>query len=254
MGTLVPSSYLYIFSTAPRINSHQIILAIKMQFKSLAVFALSAGALAAPEKRQATDANLASIIEVLQTAVPTSLALEFLTNSAGIYSSVAAELAASSTPSWIAGLPTDVKSYLVGAAESPSAASSAIANATSAAAASVTSAPVIIANNGTAVANQTAPATIAQNGTAIINGTTLGNGSAIVSGTSSRTGSAASSSTSGSGSSSGAGSGSGSSGSSSRGSGSSAGASSTSTGGASLPTALGMGLAGAVGLVGVFVL
>jgi hypothetical protein len=29
----------------------------KMQFKSLAVIALSAGALAAPEKRQATDAN-----------------------------------------------------------------------------------------------------------------------------------------------------------------------------------------------------
>ncbi|KAH0265135.1 hypothetical protein KCU71_g20039, partial [Aureobasidium melanogenum] len=79
-----------------------------MQFKSLAVFALSAGALAAPEKRQATDANLASIIEVLQTAVPTSIALEFLTNSAGVYSSVASELAASSTPSWIAGLPTDV--------------------------------------------------------------------------------------------------------------------------------------------------
>jgi len=29
-----------------------------MQYKSLAVFALSAGALAAPEKRQATDASL----------------------------------------------------------------------------------------------------------------------------------------------------------------------------------------------------
>ncbi|KAI4740213.1 hypothetical protein E4T50_09376 [Aureobasidium sp. EXF-12298] len=177
-----------------------------MQFKSLAVFALSAGALAAPEKRQATDANLASIIQVLQTAVPTSIALEFLTNSAGVYSSVASELAASSTPSWIAGLPTDVKSYLASVAETPSAASSAIANATSAAAASVTSAPVIIANNGTAVANQTAPAvvasngtalingtvpaTIAQNGTAIINGTTLGNGTVVVNGTAIANGSA----------------------------------------------------------------
>ncbi|KEQ58119.1 uncharacterized protein M437DRAFT_32922, partial [Aureobasidium melanogenum CBS 110374] len=142
-----------------------------MQFKSLAVFALSAGALAAPEKRQATDANLVSIVQVLQTAVPSSIYQEFLTNSGGVYSSVASELAASSTPSWIAALPTGVKSYVFGLAEGTSAASSAIANATSAAAASVTSAPVIIANNGTAVANQTAPAVVASNGTALINGT-----------------------------------------------------------------------------------
>ncbi|CAD0082957.1 unnamed protein product, partial [Aureobasidium vineae] len=220
-----------------------------MQFKSLAVFTLSAGALAAPEKRQATDANLASIYQVLQTAVPTSIALEFLTNSAGVFSSVSSELAASSTPSWIAALPTDVQSYLVGVAQTPSVASSAVANATSAAASAVTTAPVVIASNGTAVANQTAPAvianngtafingtvpaTIAQNGTAIINGTTLGNGTVIVNGTAIANGSAivtgSTSRSAGSSSSTGS-SGSGSSGSSSRGSsGSASGASGASS-------------------------
>ncbi|KEQ99325.1 hypothetical protein AUEXF2481DRAFT_169927 [Aureobasidium subglaciale EXF-2481] len=142
-----------------------------MQFKSLAVFALSAGALAAPEKRQATDVNLASVIQVLQTAVPTSVALEFLTNSAGVYSSVASELAAGSTPSWIAGLPSDVQSYLVGVAETPSVASSAVASATSALANStITTAPVVIASNGTSLSNGTAPVIVA-NGTALVNGT-----------------------------------------------------------------------------------
>ncbi|KAI4797496.1 hypothetical protein E4T44_12094, partial [Aureobasidium sp. EXF-8845] len=94
-----------------------------MQYKSFAVLALSAGALAAPEKRQATDASLPSIYQVLATAVPSSLIPEFLTNSAGVFSSLGAELAASSTPSWIAALPSDVQSYVVGAAQNPAAAS-----------------------------------------------------------------------------------------------------------------------------------
>jgi hypothetical protein len=51
-------SYSYIFPTTQRIISHQTTITAKMQYKSLAVLALSAGALAAPEKRQATDANL----------------------------------------------------------------------------------------------------------------------------------------------------------------------------------------------------
>ncbi|THW79785.1 hypothetical protein D6D19_00960 [Aureobasidium pullulans] len=247
-----------------------------MQFKSLAVVALSAGALAAPEKRQATDANLASIYQVLQTAVPTSIALEFLTNSAGVYSSVASELAVSSTPSWIAALPSDVQSYLIGVAQTPSAASSAIANATAAVANStsaaagglITSAPVIV--NGTTVVNGTSPAVIAGNGTALVNGTipaTISNGTAIINGTALANGTIVSATgvSTRSGSTTGglsapatrSGSGSGSSGSSGSSGASGAGASgssATSTGGAAFPTAFGMGIAGAVGLVGVFVL
>jgi hypothetical protein len=58
--TLAPSItpvHLY-YKHKQRTIPHQATTTAKMQYKSLAVFALSAGALAAPEKRQATDASL----------------------------------------------------------------------------------------------------------------------------------------------------------------------------------------------------
>ena len=201
----------------------------------------------------------ASVISVLQTAVPTSLALEFLTNSAGVYSSIGSELAVGSTPAWIASLPTGVQGYLAGLAANPSAASSAVANVTSAAAgANVTAAPSL--NVSAISGNRTASllATLSAGNSSLSSAIAAGNGTVIANVTGAATGSHSGSS---SGSASRTGSSSGSSGSSTGASGASgsrsasgSGSSATSTGGASLPTAVGMGLAGVVGLVGVFVL
>jgi hypothetical protein len=203
----------------------------------------------------------ASILKVLQTAVPTSIALDFLTNSAAVYSSIASDLAASSTPSWIAALPSDAKSYIIGAVESPSAVSSAIASITSASAGSIiTSSPVInastIAGNVTSSLLATlsnfnssiSSAILAGNGTAIVvNGTAIaGNGTAFATGNSTRSGLAGASASATRSSAPASRSGSQSSGAS--------GSSATSTGGAAIQTALGMSLVGAVGLVGAFVL
>ncbi|KAI9726378.1 MAG: hypothetical protein M1834_009041 [Cirrosporium novae-zelandiae] len=52
-----------------------------------------------------------SILSVLETAVPSSLLSE-LENNAAYASSWASEIEAGSTPSWVAALPTNVKSYL----------------------------------------------------------------------------------------------------------------------------------------------
>lgn len=52
------------------------------------------------------------MISVLETALPSSLLAEALTNSAAVYSQVASEFAAGTTPSWFAALPTRIQTYL----------------------------------------------------------------------------------------------------------------------------------------------
>lgn len=53
-----------------------------------------------------------TVVSVLQTALPSSLVQEFLTNSAEASSAIASEFAAGSIPSWFTGLPSDVQTYL----------------------------------------------------------------------------------------------------------------------------------------------
>lgn len=54
-----------------------------------------------------------SVVSVLQTALPSSLIQEALTNSAGVSSQLASEFAAGETPTWFTALPTEVQTYLV---------------------------------------------------------------------------------------------------------------------------------------------
>ncbi|OQO05141.1 hypothetical protein B0A48_08161 [Cryoendolithus antarcticus] len=184
------------------------------------VFSLLAlSALAASVSAQQSSPDLVSIISVLQTGLPSSILQEALTNSAGLSSEIASEFRVA-TPTWFTALPTDIQTYLVSAANSPSA----FANATAGIASTL---------NGTAVMNSTSVAA-AQSSILSSNSAEISSevASASAAGTTSRgAGSGAASATS-------------------------AGASSSSSAaGASMPTALyGMGLAGAVGLVGVLAL
>jgi hypothetical protein len=202
-----------------------------------------------------------SIIQVLQTALPSSLVAEALTNSAAVGSEIASQFAAGETPTWFTALPTDIQGYLVptdlaGVSSLTAAASSLVSSASSAGFTGVgnasTSTPIttapgvigtgtLINNNGTSV--------VAPNGTIIgnNNGTAAGNSSSSLSSGLSSSASTRSSSnsqtTSGSGSGSNSGSNSGSS------------SSTASEAGAAMPTAFfGMGLAGAVGMIGVLAL
>lgn len=54
-----------------------------------------------------------SVVSVLQTALPSSLINEALTNSAGVSSQLASEFAAGETPAWFTALPTAVQTYLI---------------------------------------------------------------------------------------------------------------------------------------------
>ncbi|PPJ55435.1 hypothetical protein CBER1_02745 [Cercospora berteroae] len=58
-------------------------------------------------------AELLSVVSILQTALPSSLLNEALTNSAGVSSQIASQFAAGETPGWFSSLPNEVKTYLV---------------------------------------------------------------------------------------------------------------------------------------------
>ncbi|OQO12323.1 hypothetical protein B0A48_02965 [Cryoendolithus antarcticus] len=185
-----------------------------MQFSLLAL-----SALAATISAQQSSPDLVSIISVLQTGLPSSILQEALTNSAGLSSEIASEFRVA-TPTWFTALPTDIQTYLVSAANSPSA----FANATAGIASTL---------NGTAIMNSTSVAA-AQSSISSANSAQISSevASASAAGTTSGgAGSGAASATSASAS------------------------SSSSAAGASMPTALyGMSLVGAMGLVGVLAL
>ncbi|KAF2209681.1 hypothetical protein CERZMDRAFT_86659 [Cercospora zeae-maydis SCOH1-5] len=58
-------------------------------------------------------AELISVVSVLQTALPSSILNEALTNSAGVSSQLASQFHAGETPTWFSDLPNGVKTYLV---------------------------------------------------------------------------------------------------------------------------------------------
>ncbi|KAF2223124.1 hypothetical protein BDZ85DRAFT_282158 [Elsinoe ampelina] len=74
-----------------------------------------ASALSATAYAQAS-LDLVSVYQVLQTALPSSLIQEALTNSDAVSSQIASEFAAGQTPSWFTALPTDIQSFLIGGA------------------------------------------------------------------------------------------------------------------------------------------
>ncbi|KAL1988291.1 hypothetical protein VTN96DRAFT_266 [Rasamsonia emersonii] len=80
-----------------------------MQFKSVAALLLSTAATGAVA--QQITPPPASILTVLETALPSSLITE-LTNPSAIQS-VVSEVAAGTVPGWLQSLPPNVKSYLV---------------------------------------------------------------------------------------------------------------------------------------------
>ncbi|EME89760.1 uncharacterized protein MYCFIDRAFT_210177 [Pseudocercospora fijiensis CIRAD86] len=87
-----------------------------MQYKFFASAALAAAAFAQVDgtaEQSSQAAELLSVVSVLQTALPSSLIQEALTNSAGVSSELASEFAAGQTPSWFTALPSDVQTYLV---------------------------------------------------------------------------------------------------------------------------------------------
>ncbi|KAJ9628000.1 hypothetical protein H2203_003220 [Taxawa tesnikishii (nom. ined.)] len=226
-----------------------------MQFKTLAVLSLSAAAMAAPEaeKRQATFDTI-SVLQVLQTALPSSLYSLATANPLAASSVIASEFSAGATPSWYSALPSDIQTLLnpvVTGAANASSITSAIAGGITSAPAANTSAlgvnsTAISASQSAILASihaQNSSAIVAANGTAGV-ASASGSGASTTSSGSSRT-SSGSSSTSGAAA-----------GSSASSSGSSSGSStSSSAAGASMPTAIyGMGLAGAVGLVGLLAL
>lgn len=169
-----------------------------------------------------------SVVSVLQTALPSSLINEALTNSAGVSSQLASEFAAGETPAWFTALPTAVQTYLIPA----------FANATG-----------TMSTAGTGALMTTTPATATASSVGGGSGTT-GNGtsSAFVSSSSSSSSDISSSRTSTVMTESGK---IGASATGTRGSSSS----SSSEAGAAMPTGVAMGLAGmAAGIMGVMAL
>ncbi|KAF4307035.1 hypothetical protein GTA08_BOTSDO04983 [Botryosphaeria dothidea] len=198
-----------------------------MQYKTVTLLALASAAVASPQlhKRQddssPTTVDQNSIASVLITALPSSLLSVALTNQAAVSSIIASEVAAGSPQPWISALPSDIQSYLFAAATAgvsitaaPTATPTAGANATSALSSIVSS---VAAGNSSS------------------NATTTGSSASSTS-SSSEESSAASESSSATGTRSGSS------------------ASASSTGGAALPTAVGAGLAGVVGIIGMLAL
>ncbi|KAI7277997.1 hypothetical protein KC345_g6211 [Hortaea werneckii] len=216
-----------------------------MQYKLLTVSALAASAFAVPQASQTQE--LVSVLQVLQTALPSSLVAEALTNSAAVSSEIASQFSAGETPTWFTALPSDVQTYLIPLATNSAAASSALANITAAAPNATLIAPTTGMANMTAVSSGMA-SSIGSNSTAVtsVSRATLGSSSA--------TSGSGSSSTSGSDSDSGSGPG-GAGSSSGSSSSSDSSSSSSSSAGASMPTAImGAGIMGAAGIVGLFAL
>ncbi|KAF7189649.1 hypothetical protein HII31_08969 [Pseudocercospora fuligena] len=106
-----------------------------MQYKLFAGVALAATAYAQVDgtaEQSSQAAELLSVVSVLQTALPSSLIQEALTNSAGVSSELASEFAAGQTPSWFTALPSDVQTYLVPAGAVATANATAITSASGA--------------------------------------------------------------------------------------------------------------------------
>ncbi|KAK3068024.1 hypothetical protein LTR53_014726 [Teratosphaeriaceae sp. CCFEE 6253] len=204
-----------------------------MQYTILAVSAFAASVLAQDTTAAAASINPISLYSVLQTALPSSLVAEALTNSAAASSEIAAQFAAGQTPTWFSALPSDIKTYLVPLATNPAALSSAAGNVTGAA-----NATGILGGNGTAIGG------VAQSSSAALNSSAssvvaVGSSSSAAAGMASMTASGAATSASAS-----AASATGASGSSS-----------TASAAGAIPTAVvGMGLAGVVGFVGLLAL
>ncbi|KAK0825322.1 hypothetical protein LTR03_017490 [Friedmanniomyces endolithicus] len=118
-----------------------------MQYKTLAVSAFVASAFAAPQAAGSASVDQISIYSVLQTALPSSLVAEALTNPSAASSDIAAEFA-TATPSWFTALPTNIQTYLVPLATNGASLSAAVGNATAAANSTMSS---------TMLANGTAP-------------------------------------------------------------------------------------------------
>ncbi|KAF2162352.1 hypothetical protein M409DRAFT_27356 [Zasmidium cellare ATCC 36951] len=183
---------------------------MKMQYKLVAISALAATAFAQNQSASASQSveDLVSVISVLQTALPSSLIQEALTNSAAVSSEIASEFSAGSTPAWFTALPSDVQTYLVPVASFPNATGSVIS-----------AGPT---NSANSTGNSTTLSRTSTRGPTTITSTATNSGS----GSGSNNGASATQ-----------------------------GESSSSTGGASMPTnIMGLGLAGAVGLVGVLAL
>ena len=167
-----------------------------------------------------------SIYQVLQTALPSSLVAEAMTNPAAASSEIAAEFS-TATPTWFTALPTDIQTYLV-----PLATGGSVAGANITGAANMTAIATSAIGNSTAVSagQSSILASLASQNSSVVAGATTGTSSGAGS-SASATGASATRSASGS-----------------------AGASSSSAAGA-IPTAVaGMGLAGVVGIVGLFAL
>ncbi|EMD01258.1 hypothetical protein BAUCODRAFT_204022 [Baudoinia panamericana UAMH 10762] len=258
-----------------------------MQFKLLALSAMAAIAQAqsasssinlyvtnilhhqSPIRKTNNIVHSISVLSVLQTALPSTLVQEALTNSAAVSSQIASQFSAGQTPTWFTALPSDIQTFLVPLATSPGALSSVAANVTSRANISSAAAPTgIIAGGGPGGSISRNISSIVSAQSSIFSSIRSANGSAIVAGSSagasaSRISSASAgasgaaagaSSASRSGSAAAAGSASGSATGSAAAATSSRAASATSSAGA-VPTAVvGMGLAGVVGLVGIFAL
>lgn len=96
----------------------RLLVLVNMQFKALTVLALSALAIASPElkKRQSPSTTEnpteASVLSVLETALPASLLAIGIANPDELASLIASSLSAGQTPAWYSALPPDVKSYL----------------------------------------------------------------------------------------------------------------------------------------------
>ncbi|KAF2770963.1 hypothetical protein EJ03DRAFT_326032 [Teratosphaeria nubilosa] len=82
-----------------------------MQYKLLATIAFAATAFA--QTTSVDYSSSVSVLSVLETALPSSLIAEAVTNSAAVSSQIASEFAEGSTPGWFQSLPPDVKTYLV---------------------------------------------------------------------------------------------------------------------------------------------
>lgn len=173
---------------------------------------------------QADVPSRLSVVSVLQTALPSSLIQEALTNSAGVSSEFASQFAAGETPSWFTALPSDVQTYLVpNGGEVPSA--TAITTSTSVSSSSATGTGGLNPGINGTLSNGTSTALASRTSSRVQ--TTLTEGATV---SETRSSSATSSTTSAS-------------------------SSSTSEAGAGVPTAaVAMGFAGLAGVVGVLAL
>ncbi|KAI7365795.1 hypothetical protein KC336_g21373, partial [Hortaea werneckii] len=135
-----------------------------MQYKLWTASALAASAFAVPQASQTQE--LVSVLQVLQTALPSSLVAEALTNSAAVSSEIASQFSAGETPTWFTALPSDVQTYLIPLATNSAAASSALANITAAAPNATLVAPTTGMANMTAVSSGMA-SSVGSNSTAV---------------------------------------------------------------------------------------